>query len=521
LIIFDARRFYMSKSTELFTLIRSLSSQEKGFFKVFCGRTNVGDDTVGAYIFVELFDDLNAFKGESEDEFCKINESKPYISNFSYYKNRLQKRIVDACLSMTNDALDHRLSRLLEEARFLRDRRMTKSCLKRLLKAQKIAQEYEKHEILLEILRLKRSLLMESKISKREEIMEVVNHLMAVGEIVANKYAYLQIKDRLFLEQKRRGRERKVHELKALDEIMQAPILQGGSPPISFDARHSLCFANAIYHQLKGDWDTAMLWHTQIFDLWKEAPRIREDRPVHFRSAMNNYLNLCCNCEMDDRFEEALAFMENPEIHSEDERLETLCNSLYIRLTHAIHQCNWPVVGEIVERYESNRPAIERKIHTSRLMAFYLQFAWCELVNQRYKEASDWVDEILSLGKPDIRSDIRNLGLLLKPIIRIEQGYNDILESDARSAYRQLSNSKDLLPYERAVIQLLNKVPDFINDDDSKAQMGSLKKNLEDFAKTESQQNTLGLEILIHWLESRIRKIDLRAVVEEKWLGRK
>ena len=510
----------MSTSTEIFTLIRSLSRQEKRFFKVFCDRTAAQAADQGEYIFIQLFDDLNHFKGKSEDEFCLEHADKPYMPAFSYYKHRLQSRIIDACLNMSNDSIDHQLARLLEESRFLRDRRMIKSCLKCLVKAQKIANEYEKHELLLEILRLKRSLFMESKVVSSEEIMEVVNDLLVVGRVVANKYAYLQIKDRLFLAQKRIGRERKPTLLAELKALIEDPMMMDESLPDSFDAKNSYWFAKAIYFQLVGDWRVSMEFHNKIFDLWKAAPKIRADRNVNFRSVMNNYLALCCNCGMEDRFQEAMEFMENPDFHSEDERLETLCNSLYIRLTHGINQCNWPIVTDVIERYEANRAAIEKKIHTSRIMAFYLHFAWCEFVNQRYKDASDWLDKILSLGKPGIRNDIRNFALLFKPIIRIEQGYNDILESDARSAYRHFNGSKDLSPYEKDVIQFLNKVPDFLNDLERNEAMASLKLRLEGYAKTESQQNALGLEILIHWLESRIRRMDLRAIVEEKWLGR-
>jgi hypothetical protein len=517
----------MAKSKEIFTLIRSLSKQEKRFFKLYCGKTADKEGDASEWNFIQLFDDLNHFKGDDEDAFVTQHAERPYIDDLSYYKTRLQSKIVEACLNMTNRTVDHQLGKTLAEARFLRNRRMMPSCIKKLNKAHKLALEFEKHEILLEILRLKRSHYMESKDDHQADVVLVNKELVAIAKIVANKCVYLEIKDILFLEQKKKARERKQERLAELKALMEQPIMKMPTGdeeegPICFDAKNSFYFAHALYHQLNGDWATALSFHTLIFNLWKDAPHIQKDRPVQFRNALNNYLELCCSCDRYDNFEEALAYMENPDYHSEDDRIEAIQNSLYIRLTDAIGKCQWPTVADVIKKYNENQEAIENKIHTSRIMAFYLHFAWCDLINQRYPEAVKWLDRILDLGKPNVRNDIRNLAYLLKPIIRMEQGeaYESVFDSELRSGHRRLNNSGDLLEYEKAVVQFLNKFHDFIDRNVEIEAARCLKDYLHELSKTEKGQNALGIEILTQWLESRIRQIDLRAIVEEQWLRR-
>lgn len=512
----------MAKSAEIFTLIRSLTMPEKRFFKVYWDRKSKEpseDSGSDNYICIELFDDLLAFKGDSEEEFVRLNAAKRYASKISYNKHRLQEMVVESCLNMTQHSVDHELGQLLDQARFLRNRRLTKSSLKKLNKAQALAERYEKHELLLEVLRLKRTHYMEMKGNSGKEVLEIVANLVKVGKVVENKNRYLFIKDTLFIEQKKQARERKAEQLEALKKLMEDPMMQDDQLPESFDAKHSYYFAKAIYYQLSGDWEYALSFHTMIFNLWKDAPFIREDRPNHFKNAVINYLNLCCSRDNYDHFEEALAYLEDPNHHSEHDRIDALQNALFIKLTHAINKCMWPNATEVIERYEKNRTAIETKNHTSRTMSFYLNFAWCEFVMQRYKEAADWIDRILDLGKKEVRGDLKNFGLLFKPIIRIEQGETDSLyESDLNAAQRHLRKSQSLFPFERAVLKFLTHFTKFSREQEEE-EAKSLKLQVEALEKAESDQNAFGIEIVLRWLESRIRRMDLRAVVEEKWLN--
>jgi hypothetical protein len=301
---------------------------------------------------------------------------------------------------------------------------------------------------------------------------------------------------------------------------MGLPEMQDEGRALSFDARHSFHFAKAIYHQLAGEWQEAMAQHSRMFHLWIGAPDMQEDRPVHFRSMLANYLNFCCSEGCYDHFDEALAIMEQPRTSSRQEWIESLQNSIYIRLTHEISRCNWQKVDEMRLKYEEHQVQIERKIHTSRKMAFYLHFAWFELVNQRYGQANGWIERILTTGKLSIRDDIRNFALLFKPIIRISQEDSELLEHDANAAYRHLMSQKELLPYEKAAIQFYKKWLRLTKMDEKIRAAEALKQELEALSTSSSSRNALGFEIMITWLESIVRQLDLRSVVEEKWLAR-
>lgn len=506
----------MAKSPELFELIRTLSRQEKRFFKLYY--TRASDEEGAETNYLQLFDDINQYKGNDEAEFRAQHEGRPYLDNFSYNKTFLMSKIVTACLSMPNKSIDHQLSRLIAEARFYRDRRIPGASIKKLNKAQQMAEKYEKHEMLLEILRMKRTHYMDGQTHNGQLAMLAINETVRIGNIIQNKYIYLQTKDMLFLAQKNKSRERIPERLKELKRQMDEAGMSE-EKALSFDAKHSYYYANALYFQLAGDWDKCLAYHTQIFNLWIKNPDIRFDRATNFRSMVTNYLNLCCSRNRYEHFDEALAYLENPEFHSETERIESLQNSIFIRLTHEIANCQWDRVAITVAKYQANKTAIEKKIHTSRKMAFYIHFAWYELVYQHYKAADDWIEEIFKCGKTNVRDDIKNFAYLFKLLIRIEQDDYDLLEHDIRAASRHFGSLKSLLPYEKVVLHFFNQYIK-LDHEEKRRELAKMQiPVLEALAESKDSQNALGLEILIRWLESRVRQIDLRAIVEEKWLN--
>ena len=141
-------------SDELFHLIKSLSSQEKRYFKLFAQQTS--DDAS----YLKLFDAIDAFEQYDEKKILTNLNKKGGIKNLERIKNYLQETLLRFLEHHHfNYSIEIQLQRSLQRIEVLCAKRLFDSAKKIITKAEKLAIENESYDYLLIILKWKHHIL--------------------------------------------------------------------------------------------------------------------------------------------------------------------------------------------------------------------------------------------------------------------------------------------------------------------------------------------------------------------------
>ena len=145
----------MPKKDNLFTLIKSLSKSEKRHFKIYVSRQR------GSRNYLKLFDAIEAQKYYSEPLIKSKFSNESFINQLHVTKNYLYKLILKSLRNYHSGlSKDSELKNMLLNAEILYSKEKFSLCEGELNRAENTARRYEKLSILMQILSLKKKLLL-------------------------------------------------------------------------------------------------------------------------------------------------------------------------------------------------------------------------------------------------------------------------------------------------------------------------------------------------------------------------
>jgi hypothetical protein len=142
-------------SNQLFLLIRSMSKQEKRYFRIFSSRhSNEKNNYYTLYQVIERQDEYD------EEAIIKLLKSHHFVNRLSIAKTRLYDQILKSLSSFhAQKSIDSDLFFTLQSIEILYSRALYKAAWKKLNSGIKIAEKHEKHEILLQFNKWKQKLI--------------------------------------------------------------------------------------------------------------------------------------------------------------------------------------------------------------------------------------------------------------------------------------------------------------------------------------------------------------------------
>src|SRR6187402_468718 len=134
----------MSKpsSDQLFRLIKSLTTAEKRYFKIFASRHTIGEKNE----YVNLFDAIDKQENYNETKLLKLFGNNTFTHSPAIAKSRLFDIILKSLHAYHGDSsVDVELQRLMHSTEILFKKSLYDECRKILHRAKKMAQKFEKH----------------------------------------------------------------------------------------------------------------------------------------------------------------------------------------------------------------------------------------------------------------------------------------------------------------------------------------------------------------------------------------
>lgn len=511
----------MKTSDHLFQLIKSLSKNEKGYFKKHISKGTMGQDNN----YMKLFEAMDRQKEYDEREIKMIFAGETFIKQLSTIKNYLYHLILKALNVYHSEiSVETKLMEWLKQAEILFKRGLYEQCEKILSKAKKTAYRYERYIQLLDIIRWEYRLLITvgyAGVSGNDPV-ALQNEEQRLLEKIDCIAGYKWLALRMFMLLRKRGTARNPDEIEEFAVFKNHPLFSAEESGLPYYARISYYFVKGFYYDAIDDRTNCYKYLlAQVDFLESHLDFITED-PPSYAAALNN---LVITCILLKKYDVALACLqkqraiaEMPGVRiSKQLQARLFANSYLNELNICKFTGNFKDGFSLIKEIEAGLTLFGNTIHKEGEMVLYDNVSQICFGYGDYNEALMWMNKILNDNEVHIREDILCSARIFNLIIHYELGNEDLLEYLVKSTYRFLYKRKRLYKFETDILNFIRKkLPEIDTQKQLIGAFKGLKEELVEIIKDPFEKKALEYFDFISWLESKIENRPFAEIVREK-----
>lgn len=512
----------MNSSKNLFELIRSATPAEKRHFRLFSGIQG------GEKQYMELFDQLEivvssavspenypVFESQVKQSLSEKEKIKP--SHFPVIKSYLYNQLLQSLRVSKEDrpGPESRICLWTREAELLEEKGLYGQAYTRLEKARRLAEKYEKHYLLVEILDRLIKLNNDHPADKRwyDKYEFYENEKARTIENLQVESGYKRIYyESLALFKAKADVE---NSMEKLTQKLAHPWLETPEKAQTFNAQIYLYSTLSFRFLQESNQERMIYFQKKVIQTWEQYEHMIEDNLTRYKIAIYNYL-IYSHSIMP--WQEFHAYIENyknplkkspanlsqgsPDDQIADFQRLTQLEFIYLLNTGQIEK-SMVLTYEVEARLSD--PVFEAKLRPGSLawirFSCFLSFFFTE----QYRESLDRLEKIRSMASGQ-RNDVKLVANLLGLIALFELNLDDrIQDHNAAAALYQLKKSATYRHFEKLVFNHLKKLRQ------AQYNPALLRKQLEKFdqAFDEFETANAGLKIdgkdeVKIWLKAKV-----------------
>lgn len=506
------------RSDSLFQLIKSLNKNEKRYFKLFVSRDNGGKDKK----ILQLFDLINEQEDFNEAEILRKGKDikEQQLSNL---KSELYKQILQSIrLFHTSKIVDLEIRQLIDFAQILFDRCMYKDGLKLLLKAKKMAKSHDNLELMLETIKLEKSVMshtIDSENQKRvSKIIQEVSHINNKINLI-NQLSNLS--DRLNALYKKVGFIRDERDFTTLEKYFHRSLPSFSETELSVLEKIYVHNLYTGYYFFIQDFEQGCQRAQLLVDLFDENPSFILSKTDLYIQGINKLL--IAQFKLARYFD----FVENSEKLQEVSQIPGLRLNEDIRAKlfkySNLHEINrYFLLGDFdggIKQIGQTEQGLQKFIdrldkHSS--IIFYYKIACLYFGASDFRNTTLWLNKIINITDVDLREDIHCFARILNLISHYEMGNVDLIDYYMRSTYRFLAKKHDLRMYQTYILKFMKDMNKGITEDHLIGKFKNLRDQLLSLTNKPYERRAFIYFDIISWLESKIEKKSVQEIIKTK-----
>jgi hypothetical protein len=446
----------MKPTDNLHQLVKSLTSSEKRYFKVFSKRHVVGDQNK----YEQLFDIYDALPDDryDEDELKQKLKKKNLGKNLADDKKNLQEMIMKAMLSFhSGNSIDNQLNDLLAEEDFYRQKRLNDLRRKTIIRAKEIAEKYEKYTILLTLAERETKMKMELDQDSLPELAaklgsEEQKYLDKLNQI--NDLATIDFW--LFIQYRINAKVNSTDFWKLAQKKLSHHSFADYKPGESFTSDRRYYSIWSCYYLLKNDFEQYNYYVAKMFDLYEIVfPHQKNNNRILYNVALYNYVFSLHTIRDYEAMGKLLEYAETIAPLNEDEVGEAFQNIIFYKQLLFLNTQQFNKAIGMVEEIETGLKKFKKKINTARILTIYSNISISYMMLHKWDEVLTYTEKIIA-DKTDVRLEIKYEAMLHQLIARYELKQYDLLSYQIRNT-QHLFSSKGILSHSHSYIfKMLN-----------------------------------------------------------------
>ncbi|MFK7936629.1 MAG: hypothetical protein AB8G22_24160 [Saprospiraceae bacterium] len=508
--------YFLAKtpSDRLFKLIKSLSSSEKRYFKIFVNSKGGKDNK-----YTLLFDTIDALE-IFDEELLKATiyknqkiESRKYSELKAYLYDLILKSLQ---LYDEKTSVDYRLKNMLLNIRVLFRRAHFVDAQIMVSKAEKLARKYEDFNTLLELLRWKKEIAYAST-----DITYLDEELTQIAQIekeyltkLTNIAAYRNIFFRLLVIL-RKGSNFRKEQPTVFNEIIEHPLLQKEQFANTYTAKIQ-------YYRILSLHAYATLQWEKFYDYGKLLLEMLESQSFRLKEDVSEYIsalsNFVLSCSVLQRYDSMAEYLEK----FKKIKPNTLDDELKIHRQYYLNKLEWCCrTGDFAEGLTTLHAHLKEKkkfagdfFNTSsyQFYYFYIYFG-----NAKYNEALNALNDWLNAPKEAEREELQSLARIFNLMIHYKLNNSLLLESLIRSAERFLQKQTKVYQYELLLIKTIKLAEKAVSKKELSGQLEAIKKELTQLRETPMERAMLQYFPWSAWLTSLTSDSSFAEIVQRDY----
>lgn len=502
-------------SQKLFSLIKSLTSSERRYFKIAVNPTGDRDNK-----YAKLFDLIRA-QNEFDDSALQLEiygHKQTETRKFSELKNYLYHQILKSLQSFDEKtSVEYRVKNYLMNVKVLFKRSLFSDCVEELEKAKKLADKYELFDVSLKILNLEKEIAY-----ARTDIRYLDENLAQIAEketnLLANRNLEIDLRNLFFelLIELRKDASRSPEQMDRLKLSGESDVLKKipENPPfrisvIYFRIKTLLSFA-------KSDFVDAYENSTRLLEIMESKKHFLKEDVSEYISAVNNHLISCGQLAKYDEVEQNLIRIKAIQPISNDDRLKI--HGLYFmnKFRLCIEKGDFEDGLSALENHEE-----EVKKYPSFYFPrvnFYFQYFNIYFGAEDFENALIYLNEWLNQPKNVERKDLQALARVLNLLVHYEMKNELLLDSLLRSTTRYLKKEKRIYQFEYHIISFFrDTVSKPLTKKGLKERMELLTQQFNSLLQSPQEARMMRAFDFPAWIESKIRQEKFGVIVSERF----
>jgi len=507
----------ISKSQEVFNLIKSLSTAEKRNFSLHINRAR----STGDVMFIHLFDILEKRKTYNEKEVL-IELDNISKNQFSNLKRHLYSQIISSLrVAHKEKRANFKVREYLDYAYILYGKGLHLQSLKILKKARTLASKNHLIYMLLAIIEFEKKI--ESRhitrsgsnrattlIEKSENIQKDANHLVALSNLRIQMHAkYLE-----------NGHVKNKEEANEITKYYNQKL-----DPIDFD---NLGLIERIYYVQSLVWyNYILLDFISCMQYAKEWVGLFEDHPIMFERDIDLYLRgihyvLTTAVHLRDYDTHSTYLHKVEAIRKESygtfNTNTQIISFLYVhtaRLDNIMLSGDFHKSKEVISKSLSRIRKYKFKLDDHKVMVFYFKFAWIYLGDNNPSKGVIYLNKIINNELNKLREDLQDYARILQLICHYELKNFDLLDY-------LLKTYSSYFDRKQSINIFLKQAMDMFHDLKSKGESDHIqvfKKSFSTFqtiARDPYERRALVYLDMLSWLDSKIKGISLQEIIQRQ-----
>jgi hypothetical protein len=488
----------MARPDALFLLIKSLNTAEKGLVRQAEKGQQAG--------YLALFDLMTRQKEYDERKAKKKLLQLGFDINFAYAKNYLTKHIL-RILRENEDAGPNAGSRLVQEIDILMRRKVFDLAEKMLQKAREKTLAEERWQDFLQLSGIEMALLLQQGSSMDQTVAQIhaLNGerrraramLTNLGEFEDLYYSYRPIV-------KHKQNARNEWDLASIQKFSADPLLQSPDRALTQRARRIYLLCRSMIHAFSGAFEAAAADLQASVDQYRSVAFLLEDHPDSYLNDLwrlgGMKLHFGKFTEVERILGEIKDFRDQRGLHESDifEKYQRLLLGYALQTrNYALVNAQLPAITEGLQQHAEAIP------WTSQAMLL-LWLARLHFEQGQYREAKAWLNRIMDHPERGQREDIHSLARIMLIFIYFETGEADLTESQSKATRKFLQRREALYQFERCILRFLEHHSFAAKDQQLRAAMKDLRKELEGIFKDPLEANFLAYFDILAWLDAKI-----------------
>lgn len=499
----------MKRKDSLFRLIKSLSKSEKRFFKIYSSRHVIGNQNN----YVQLFDAIDRQRSYQEETILKKFEGEKFVKRLAVAKTYLYDLILKSMnVYHAQNSIEAQLRELLGNIAFLYNKQLLNQAQNQVLKAEKMALDYEKRALLPEIIRWQKKIV-EAQLFEGVDIydlQELFENEQKILQQLQNINDYWLLQARLYFHQNRKGAITNPEDLAKISEVLQSPLIQSEKEDMPLESKLLRYKTYSTYYFMIRDFANCYDYSKKLIALLESRPELLQLDSMQYVTSINNLLNMSSMLGKEAERSSYLSKLQEMIQSKKWKKPENLQIKLfeayyYQSIMHCIAEETYQEGLPLLQKVEEGLRKFKGKVNKigEEMLCFYsFHIAFGA---KSYKNARKWLEKITQNPTENLREDIYTFSKILTLLVAYELRNQNpaYLKKTIRSVYAFLYRKERMYRFENTVLQFLRGLMSIQTEEALKVHFQQLQLQLNELAEDSFERKAFSYFDFRAWLSKK------------------